>query len=85
MPCHATPLLNAPPSPAQEAERERRHEGREREPYERRVRLRFPAPVGAIGGQVDLALAVLAAVDDDVVDEVGAAVGGFVAGAGVRA
>lgn len=79
------PLLYPAPPPAQEAERERRHEGREREPYECRVRLGFPASVRAVGGQVDLALAVLAAVDDDVVYEVGAAVVGFVTGAGVRA
>ncbi len=82
---HLPPLLGATPPPAQKAERKRRHKRCECEPDKCRIRLCFSAPVGAIGGQIDLTIFILAAIDDDVVEKVGTHIVGIIAGAGMCA
>lgn len=79
IPSPLTTTLLPPPPPLQRAQRTARAKSPEREPDERGIRLRLPAPVPQVDGRADLAGVVDAAVDDDVVDGVGGA------GAGVGA
>lgn len=75
---------NLPP-PSKEAQRTRCTESRESKPEESGISLRFATSHHAIGILTDRALVVLAAVDDDIVGEVGAIRIVGAAGAGVGA
>ena len=80
---HHTLSLHTTSPPAQKAQHERSKESRKREPDERRICLGLATSGHTIRIQINMAILVLATVDNDIIDQVRAARLRLVARAGV--